>query len=237
MPFGIHQDYEFVKIYRDKPFQGQDPQKAKIIFLGSDANYSPQITSHQFFKSIIEYQKDGVAFWKNNEWKCHHPFLLPNYPTGNGFDKRKDGVPFHRNFSKLANYGRHKLDPQKYAEHISFLELLDVPTTGNKSKNLHQFDDLLSLKHLQNIDNLINSGGQKLFYVSNGVLKDIKRIINIDRYNDLFDWVRNFTVGSNNQFTTKINGNKIKEIYHFSSPKIHDQLPKIKQEMDNWLGY
>ena len=233
MTFGIHQDKDFVNIYHNMPFQGRDPQKAKIVILGSDANYSSKISRHQFFDYIYEYQQDGVAFWKNDQYKCHHPFLLSDYP----FDKRKDGVPYHRNFSKLG------LDPQKYAEHISFLELLDVPTTGNKSKDLEQFDNLLSLKHLQYIDELIKGGGQKLFFVSNGVLIDIKRIKkikntqNIYPYNDLFDWVQNFVVGSQNRFTAIINGNEIKEICHFSSTQIHRQLPIIKSEMDQWLGY
>ena len=231
MTFGIHQDKDFVEIYRNRPFQGQDPQKAKIVFLGSDANYSPKISNDQFFKCIIEYQKNGVAFWRGSENKCHHPFLLPNFP----FNKNKNGVPYHRNFSKL------KLDPEKYAEHISFLELLDVPTTGNKSQNIAQFDNLLSRKHLQYIDELIKGGGQKLFFVSKGVLIDIKRIKNkniqnIYPYNDLFDWVQNFVVGSQNRFTAIINGNEIKEIYHFSSSQIHRQLPIIKSEMDQWLN-
>jgi len=216
MTFEIHPNKEFVGIYHDRPFQGQVPKEAKIIFLGSDANYSPAISNNDFFKYILEYQKDGVAFWK--KYKCHHPFLLPNYPTGKGFDKRKDGVPYHRNFRKLGLQ-----PPPKYAAHISFLELLDVPTIGNKSQNINQFDKMLSLKHLLYIDKLIKGGGKKLFYVSPGVLKDIKRIKNIYSSNDLFDWVRKFTVGSNNQCTTrnhiklremstKINGNKVN--YH-----------------------
>jgi hypothetical protein len=233
MPFGIHQDKKFVEVYHDRPFQGQDPKKAKIVFLGSDANYSPKISNDPFFDYILEYQRNGVAFWQNKKYACHHPFLLPNFP----FDKRKDGVPFHRNFSKLGNFGKFKLKPEKYAAYISFLELLDVPTTGNKSEDIKEFDKLLSLKHLLYIDELIKGGGQKLFYVSNGVLKDIKRIKNIYPCNDLFDWVQQFVVGSQNRFTVRRNGNEIKEIYHFSSFEIHSHLLKIKSEMDQWLGY
>lgn len=237
MTFEKHQDKEFVGIYRDRPFQGQDPKKAKILFLSSDANYSPEISSDSFFKYILEYQKDGVAFWKKNKYKCHHPFLLPDYPTGMGFDKRKDGVPFHRNFSKLGKFGKFGLDPEKYAAHISFIELLDVPTTGNKSQDIKKFDKMLSVKHLLYIDKLIKDGGHKLFFVSKGVLIDIKRIEKIYPCNDLFDWVNDFTVGSKNQFTKIINGNKIKEIYHFAATQIHSQLPQIKSELDQWLGY
>ena len=83
------------------------PETARIIFLSSDANYSPEISNHSFFNYILEYQKDSIAFWK--KYGCHHPFLLPNYP----FNKSTGGVPFHRNFSKVG------LGPE-YAEYICF---------------------------------------------------------------------------------------------------------------------
>jgi len=91
--FDIHPSQEMITLFKSKPFQGQLPEKAEIIFLSSDANYSPEISNHAFFKYILEYQKDGVAFW--SKYGCHHPFLLENYP----FNKSNAGVPFHRNFS------------------------------------------------------------------------------------------------------------------------------------------
>lgn len=229
MKFKKHTCDKMVELFNKKPFQGQVPEKASIVFLSSDANYSPEISNHSFFEYVREYQKDGVAFWKN--YGCHHPFMLSCYPKGKDFNKNKNGVPFHRNFSKLG------LEPKKYAEHISFLELLDIPTEGNKSENIEQFFQMVSLKHQHYIDKLIKDGGhKKLFFVSKGVLKDIIRIRKTYPCNDLFDWA-DFAVGSKNQFTKMINGNKIKEIYHFSSSKIHGQLPEIKSALDQWLGY
>lgn len=176
MKFNKHSCNKMVEIFKKSPFQGQVPEKASIVFLSSDANYSPEISNHSFFKYILEYQKDGIAFWNN--YGCHHPFLLSDYP----FDKRKDGVPFHRNFSKLD------LQASQHAEHISFIELLCVPTIGNKAANMELFFDLLCQDHLKYINKLILSGGHKLFFVSKGVLDDINKIKKIYPKQNLFSW-------------------------------------------------
>jgi len=207
-----------VELFNKKPFQGQSPENAKVVFLSSDANYSPEISNHHFFKYILEYQKDGIAFWK--KYNCHHPFLLSSYP----FNKNMAGVPFHRNFSKIGLGAQH-------AQHISFLELLDVPTIGNKSQNRKLFYELVSQSHLEYIENLMLGGGGKLFYVSNGVLKDIAKLKKIY---PVFKWLE-FEISSSNQYSKKINGNKIKEIYHFSSSQIHGQVSEISSEISNWL--
>ncbi len=112
-----HHSAELNTLFKAKPYQGQDPEKAKVIILGTDANYSEEISYHQFFEYILEYHVDGVKFWK--EYNVHHPFLLENYP----FNKTGGGVPYHRNFSKLGYNS-------DYAEIFSFVELLDIPTIG-----------------------------------------------------------------------------------------------------------
>lgn len=82
MKFGLHPSEELVRLFREKPYQGQDPQKASVIFLSSDANYSPEISEHRFFNYILEYHQDGVTFWMRHG--CHHPFMLPDYPLHKG---------------------------------------------------------------------------------------------------------------------------------------------------------
>jgi len=220
MKFQKHTSDEMVELFSQKPFQGQVPEKSKIIFLSSDANYSPEISNHSFFKYILEYQKDSIAFWQ--KYGCHHPFMLQSFPQE--FNRNKNGVPFHRNFSKLC------LGPE-YAVDISFLELLDVPTIGNKSQNREQFFKMVSLNHLRYIENLILGGGHKLFFVSNGVLKDIATIRKIY---SVFAWL-DITSASERRFSQVINGNRIKGIYHFSSSQIHSQLAEIKSEINEWL--
>ena len=78
--------------------------------------------SHEFFDRILDYHAGGVRFWRDTG--VHHPFMLADYP----FDRRKGGVRYHLNFSKLKF-------PPAYAEFISFVELLHMPTIGNTGSN------------------------------------------------------------------------------------------------------
>jgi len=193
---------------------------AKVIFLSSDANYSQEISNDPFFKNIEEYQKDGVAFWKKHG--PHHPFLLANYPCS----KNMGGVPFHRNFSKL------KLTPEQ-GEHISFLELLDVPTIGNKSHNKKVFYELVSQSHLEYIDRLILGGGNKLFFVSKGVLKDMKKLK--DEF-PVFKWLDFKRDEKEKYLKTVSNGNVVQEIYTFRLLKYMAKYPVYHPEYRNGLG-
>ena len=219
MEFAKHPSTRMVELFNQKPFQGQVPEKAKILFLSSDANYSPEISDHPFFEYILEYQKDGVAFWE--KYGCHHPFLLPSYP----FNKSKGGVPFHRNFSKIGLNTKH-------AENVSFLELLDVPTIGNKSQNRKEFFDLLSLPHLKRIDDLITKGEGKLFLIPGGVLRDMYQI---GKKYPVFQWLDCDPIKLK-MYLKEINRNRIKQIYHFSSSQIHSQIPEISDEINEWLN-
>lgn len=219
MQFGLHPSSELVDLYRKRPFQGQIPEQARVIFLSSDANYSPEISTHPFFKYIIEYQENGVAFWE--KYGVHHPFLLPDFP----FNKTTGGRPFHKTFSKLG------LDSD-YAEYVCFLELLDVPTIGNKSGNMTKFYEMVSTEHLDYIERLFLGGGEKLFFVSGGVMKDLTRVKK--KYN-VFCFL-NYKYSSYKSHDSNFSNNRIKEIYHFSSSQIHGQIADIRSTIDNWIG-
>ena len=144
MTFQKHTCPNLVKLFKNKPYQGQSSEYAKIIFLSLDANYSEEISKHDFFKYILEYQKDGILFWE--KYGAHHPFLLKEYPCS----KKTGGVPFHNRFSKLGF-------DSKYAKSISFLELLDLPTIGNSSGDNKIFNSLADINHLKYIDSIIQS--------------------------------------------------------------------------------
>jgi len=219
--FGIHPSDELVQLFREKPYQGQNPYNAKIIFLSSDANYSPEISNNPFFDYILEYQNNGIEFWEKHE--CHHPFLLPDYP----FDKRKNGRPFHKNFSELGL-------TKDMGKDISFIELLDIPTVGNKSQNISLFYNLITEKHMKNIDELILNTNGKLIFVSQGVLKNLFNIKKTKKQYNVLNWL-DFNPSSKQCYSQFISGNEIHEIYHFSSPQIHNQISKIKTEIHNWL--
>ena len=60
--FGIHPSSDLVEMFRAKPYQGQRPELARIIFLSSDANYSPRLSQHPFFQRILDYHSDPIRF-------------------------------------------------------------------------------------------------------------------------------------------------------------------------------
>ena len=219
MEFQKHTSAEMVSLSQNKPYQGQDPHKAKILFLSSDANYSPEISEYGFFRYILEYQEDGVNFWE--KYNVHHPFLLPEYP----FNRNEAGVPFHRNFSKL------KLS-QEYAEQISFVELLDIPTIGNKSEDKELFWEFVSEDHLRFLDTVIQNDNEKLILIPGGVLKEMKKMKKL--YN-VFNWL-DYPCQTKSKYNHKVNNSTIKEIYHFSSSHIHAQIPEIRTCIDDFLG-
>ena len=152
--FGKHPSEEIQKIFSQRPFQIQKPEKAKIIFLGLDANIDENIEHDKpFFDETLEYLRDGVKYWKSHEY--HTPMLNLNY--------RGNGVRYHKQFCKLGI-------TSNYAEDICFLELLNFCTYGKSSGN-PQFKEFLNGKsnqeHLERIRNLSNMN--KIICVSVGV--------------------------------------------------------------------
>lgn len=218
MNFNIHPSKKLVDLFKAKPYQVQSPNDANIIFLSSDANYTSEICNHSFFNFIIEYQQDGVKFWE--KYNCHHPFLLKEFP----FNKTSGGRPFHNTFSRLGL-------TQDYAKNISFIELLDIPTIGNKSENKDFFYSLINKKHLEFIDHLIYSDSKKLIFISKGVLEDM--LLMKSKYH-VFNWL-DHKPKENYKFSKVLKSNKVQEIFHFSSSQINSQLVEIKSNIDQWL--
>lgn len=161
--YGIHPSDRLVRLFSTKPYQGVDPSKAKILIIGNDANYSPEITHHEFFRRILDYHADGVRFWKMTG--VHHPFMLADYP----YDRRKGGVRYHLNFSKLNFSPAH-------AEFFSFVELLHLPTIGNTGSNKELFFQLLDSEHLNWLESLALGGDPKFVLVNQTLAKSINRI-------------------------------------------------------------
>ena len=160
MSYGLHPSSELRQLFEEQkfPHQGQDPQNAKVIVVGLDANYSPEISAvPKFFKHIIEYHADGVLFWEKHQ--VHHPFLLSDYPL----NKTTGGVPYHRRFGWM------NLGPE-YARHISFIELLDVPTTGRTEWS--RFWEIFNIDHARRIDELVTSGVPRLVLLSKSLVSN-----------------------------------------------------------------
>jgi hypothetical protein len=144
-----HPSLELNRLFIERPFQGADPEKAKYIFVGLDANYTKDLENSSSYQEVLEYHLDGVAFWQKH--KVHHPFLLPYY--------RGDGRRYHVNFARIG------FTPNE-ASDVSFVELLHVPTVG-RSK-LESSD--LNHNHLQFINELITLGEYRHVFLSAGVI-------------------------------------------------------------------
>ncbi|MBT3725890.1 MAG: hypothetical protein HOM14_00310 [Gammaproteobacteria bacterium] len=173
MTYSIHPSLQLVSLFKNKPYQGQEPSKSKIIILGNDANYSPEISTDSFFEYILEYHQDGVAFLK--KYGVHHPFLLDSYP----FHRGKGGVPYHRKFAKLGL-------SQKEAMEVSFVELLHLPTIGNTGADKRLFYEMLDKDHLQWIEDIIFSGKNKFVVVNQTLAGMVMKISQrMDRLNTL----------------------------------------------------
>jgi hypothetical protein len=172
--FGLHPSQELRTLFASMeiPHQGQDPSKGCVIFVGMDANYSPLLSDYpDFFRRILEYHEDGVGFWHRHG--VHHPFLLPEYPL----PRNTGGVPYHKKFSAMG------LTPE-FAEHISFVELLDVPTTGRTDTKL--FWQMFNVEHARRLDQLFRDGSERLVLLSNNV---ILRMLDIKKRHGMFAWL------------------------------------------------
>jgi len=167
--YSKHPSAELNKIFSERPYQGQNPEKADFIFLGLDANFAPGIETNNFYPYIKEYLSDGIGFWKKHN--VHHPFRLPQYPNG-------DGSVYHRNFAKLNL-------TSAFSEKVSFVELLDVPTVGKTNRK--EFLELLNpgyIRYLENI--LLNNNRKKTLFISKSVLKYLE---SIKASHNLFAWL------------------------------------------------
>lgn len=162
--YNIHNSLVLQDLFSEKPYQGQVPQKASILILGLDANYSVDIESSSIFDLIKEYHYDGVKFWK--KYGVHHPFLMRGY--------KSSGYLYHDMFRKLD------IDVT-YADKVSFIELLSKPTQGKHDAKLFKeyVCDESNKNHLRMIESLfVENTLKKIVYItkstiSNSKLKDI----------------------------------------------------------------
>ena len=220
--YGRHPSSELCKLFRSKPYQGADPESASIIFLGLDANYSEEISDTPFFERILEYHSDGVSFWQR--YGVHHPFLLDEYPL----NRTKGGVPYHRNFSKLELTA-------DYADQISFVELLDIPTIGTTTQAApNAFYDLVNAQYLKDLDELFMADRPKHIFTYRGV---VQRMLRLKKQYGVFQWLQD-SVATPDEIPVLYDDEQTRfyQMYSFSSSHIHRQLPALKQFMNTLLA-
>lgn len=115
---------------------------------------------------------DGVAYWK--ETGFHHPFLLPSYSKGGGYT-------YHSNFVKTNI-------TSKYADKVSFIELIGIPTYGRSSKSSSLFDKMIDLDYLKGLNNIIFDNRPKLLFIAKSVYDKLRHIKEKLKLNDLFNF-------------------------------------------------
>lgn len=146
--FYQHPNNELNRVFKDKPYQGVAPEKAKYLFIGLDANYCKDIELNNVFPKVIEYLKDGVIFWER--YGVHHPFLLPDYSG--------DGKFFHKSFARMGLKKGHAND-------VCFVELIDKPTYGKSSLEVED----LNMDHLSRIKKVIEGGAVQYAFIPTSV--------------------------------------------------------------------
>lgn len=157
----VHPSQTLNAVFRNKPYQGCCPKAAAFLFIGLDANYAEDIEKQIIFPDLIEYHRDPVRYWQQHD--IHHPFLLAHY--------RGDGKKFHKEFAKIGLAA-------KYADQISFIELLHVPTVGRNKLTVNDLNE----EHLTYIRDAIFSKSKKAVFMSDTVFRLLKK-------SALFSWL------------------------------------------------
>jgi len=145
-----HPDLRLQELFAAKPYQGADPASARFLFFGLDANYAPNLPSQPVYSEVVSYLEDGVAYWKRTGF--HHPFRDPAY--------RGDGKLYHRRFAEIGFRPEH-------AEQVSFVELIDVPTSGRSALHGNDFRP----EHLVRLREWVLGGAARYIFIPPGVAR------------------------------------------------------------------
>ncbi len=143
-----HTSVKLRELFSLKTYQGTDPDTAKFLFVGLDANYEPNIENNHFFSEIVSYLEDGVKFWKERGY--HHPFRHPDYWG--------DGKLYHRRFAEIGF-------TKEQATQVSFVELIDVPTCGRSALRIND----LKTSHLTCLRAWVLDGRASYIFIPPGV--------------------------------------------------------------------
>lgn len=228
--FSKHDSVELNELFNLRSFQGQHPSQARVIFFGRDANYPEDIENNETrpgcFDLLRQYHKDGVGFWENNPEQKHHPFLIC-------MRHGDPGYKYHKVFSEMD------LDSQQYADHISFVELLNVPTMGDPKDDPHnEFGNLLqqSQDHLAWLLLQMSLGDfRRVVFIPNSAIVKMNGItIAPFFYQQIF--MRNEPLRTNcPKLIFRYRNIDIYKYYHFSDARGRGQLKNMKRIIDDYI--
>ncbi len=202
-----HPNEELNIAFRNKPYQGVAPEKAKYLFIGLDANYDKEIHENKAFAEIIEYLQDGVTFW--DKYGVHHPFLLPTY--------RGDGQFYHKSFSRIGL-------EKKHAKDVSFIELIDKPTYGKSALDVND----LNMDHLNRIKKVLEGDVVQYVFIPTSVGNLMKK-------SGMFSWLpsKPKTIDSHLKQWCTVGSTRVLWHYHFS---VYGKFEEVKTQQLDEIG-
>jgi hypothetical protein len=192
MPYKLHDSNKLKDCFKKKPWQGNDPTKASFLFVGLDANFDKDIENR--LPVIFDYLDDGVKYWQSND--VHHPFRLHNF-HGNG-------RLYHNRFAEIGF-------SKKHAGLVSFVELLDVPTTGGSNLTASE----LSPDHLCKLAKWFECGSARYIFLVGSKVATLMRRTKKSHGLDLLP-LNQVKKDKDLKILREKNGQTIYEIYHFS---------------------
>lgn len=231
--FSKHDSEDLKELFTQRPFQGQHPSQAKVIFFGRDANYPEDIENNETrpgcFDLLRQYHECGVGFWQNaygnNPRQKHHPFLIC-------MRHGDPGYKYHKVFSEMNLHSQ-------CADHISFVELLNVPTMGDpKNDRRHEFLRLLSERqnHLQwLLEQLLLGDFRRVVFVPDNVLKPMNKVsVAPVFYRELS--LRNTRIENECPLLIfKYGDIDVYKCYHFSDARGRGQLENMKRIIYDYI--
>lgn len=222
MPYTPHHSPRLIAHFANTPWQGTNPMEAIFLFVGLDANFNPNIDEtlpierrHIISAEVFDYLDNCFNWWDRVE--VHHPFRLPSY---NG-----DGSRYHETIAEIGFTSRN-------AGFVSFVELLNMPTTGRS--NLILAD--LSLDCLSDLNNIFVNGEARYIFVSGKVTKLMRQS---NRFRPLLP--NPLPIDGDLKVLRNENGKIIYEMYHpacwgWQLPKLKRQIAQIRKTVRNFLG-
>jgi len=209
MSYKRHQSENLCLVFKNKPWQGADPLKAKYIFIGLDANYAPDVEDK--VPEIWDYLDNGPGFWRKTGY--HHPFRMPQYAGC--------GDRYHENFAKIQF-------EKTEADQVSFIELLHVPTTESKL-DVSDLDN----KHMAWLGNIIEHGEYEYIFIPPSVVNLMRKT---GRFKWI-RWKPLRVERDLKVLRDKGNGQVIYQMYHFScygwqKPILQRQIEQVRNMVD-----
>ncbi len=173
MPFDYHDDPDLAAAYQG--FQGQHPEAARCIFIGSDANfptkedYSPREEYGPKKAEWLAYLSDGPTWCLAHD--KHHPLAPAAVENARDYHSIFAGL-----FLRCGEYG---LDRTEVLKRISFVDLLCRPTQGSAGEVLPRYRGFLreeaNLQHLRQVGEWLCKS-KALVVLPTGVLKKFLQV-------------------------------------------------------------